>query len=565
MAEYSGFFNAYVDASGNYDRHYKAEDYCDNLAIVLSDGVKRGADDDLKISANGLNLTMAAGRAFIKGHYYYNSTPLEFDPLTAPTGGARYDRVILRLDNTVEVRNVSAMILTGTAAAVPTKPPITRNDDIYDIVLADVFIEANAGSVTLIDQRGNNEVCGWLYSTSGDDSFFTSLDNSFNLWFDNLREDIATTTLDVEYKQLTVMTAAGTTVNITIPQFDPDVNYNMAVYVNGAIMAEDTDYTINGRSLRFTKTLNNGTKVLIVLTMSKDGRGIPSIVDDVTELQDKVAALEQGIAYAEYNYICNGSTDNVEISNIVQTFLNAGTDYRDLHINIYGTFGAIAPVDGAGTSSNPYIFIKAGKGTATNRRCFLDFSNCSQITFPCDVPSAYYIGFWGLNIYLKNANVIMNNEQAIIHMTSTADNTRVYAENCRFWITASNGYIARGGNFINCRCSVTAVGSGAPFVFRVLSAGFLKVTGGEYYCYNKKPQIPSTVIGVSSDATNAVVITYAMSIPKVARSGYYQSDAITINSNNGLCSITDTVTTLPISATGQNVRGTIPVDKAGYI
>lgn len=561
--EYSGFFNAYLDASGNYDRHYKSEDYCDNLAVVISNGVLRGHDDDLKVTANGLNLSVGAGRGWINGHYYYNSTALEIDPVEVPTGGARFDRVILRFNNTIEAREVSVQYLKGVAAAEPIKPEITRNENIYDLVLADIFVQQNANSVTVIDTRSDVNVCGWVYSTSGDDSFFTSLDNQFNLWFETLRDDIATTTLEVEYRQLTTMTANGTTVNITIPQFDATKPYRLGVYVNGARAYLDSDYTVTGNSLTFTNTLNRGTKVLIVLTIAKDGRGVASVVDDVTELQDKVAALEQGIAYAEYNYICNGSTDNVEISNKVQEFLNAGNDYRDLKINIYGTFGANAPVSGSGTSSDPYIWIRAGKGTATNRRCYLDFSNCSQISFNCSVPAGYYIGFFGLNIYLKNANVIMNNEQAYIYMTSTANDTRVYAENCRFWITARNGYIARGGSFLNCRVSLTTKGDDAN-AFPVLSAGFLKITGGEYYSYSPTTK-NANIVYVASGQSEAVVISYAMNAPTVARSGYKQTAAFNIQTNNGLCSITDTVTTLDVTAAGQNVRGTIRANKAGFM
>lgn len=35
MAEKSGFFNA-LNVDGAYDRTYNANDYCDNLAVVIS-------------------------------------------------------------------------------------------------------------------------------------------------------------------------------------------------------------------------------------------------------------------------------------------------------------------------------------------------------------------------------------------------------------------------------------------------------------------------------------------------------------------------------------------------
>lgn len=48
------------------------------------------------------------------------------------------------------------MVLTGTAAASPTAPDITRNDNLYDLVLADVQIPAGAAYIAtqhLMDKR----------------------------------------------------------------------------------------------------------------------------------------------------------------------------------------------------------------------------------------------------------------------------------------------------------------------------------------------------------------------------------------------------------------------------
>ena len=75
MAEKSGFFNARL-VSGNYDRKYSADDYCDNLAVVIGNGVLRSENDDLKVTASNMILTVAAGRAWINGHYYYNTAPM---------------------------------------------------------------------------------------------------------------------------------------------------------------------------------------------------------------------------------------------------------------------------------------------------------------------------------------------------------------------------------------------------------------------------------------------------------------------------------------------------------
>ena len=181
----SGFFNATRNADGTIDERfcYNANDYCDNLAVVISNGVLRGVGDDLKVSAAGMVVTVGIGRAWINGHYYFNDTPHTFAAVSAPIGGTRYDRVFLRLNKSLAVRSVSLVYQQGEASNNPTAPAPVREGDIYDIVLADIYVGTNATSLTVTDTRGNADVCGWVYSTSGDNSFFESLDAAFDAWF----------------------------------------------------------------------------------------------------------------------------------------------------------------------------------------------------------------------------------------------------------------------------------------------------------------------------------------------------------------------------------------------
>ncbi len=106
MSQKSGFFNALLQA-GVSDRQYNAADYCDNLAVIISDGVLRDENNGLKVTASGLNLTVNAGRAWIKGHFYKNDSAYTLPAVVPPTGGSRIDRVILRFDKTISVRNIS--------------------------------------------------------------------------------------------------------------------------------------------------------------------------------------------------------------------------------------------------------------------------------------------------------------------------------------------------------------------------------------------------------------------------------------------------------------------------
>lgn len=556
----SGFFNALL-TNGEYDRKYNANDYCDNLAVVISNGVLRGVDDDLKVSAAGLVVSVGVGRAWINGHYYVNDTPHTFAAISAPIGGTRYDRVFLRLNKNLAVRSVSLVYQQGTAGNSPTKPAPVREGNIYDIVLADIYVGTNATSVTITDTRADANLCGWVYSTSGDNSFFKSLDAAFDKWFAEKKNTLATVTTEVEYKQLTVLSAQTNTVQITIPQYNAAINQKIDVYVNGMRQHSPNDYSVSGAAITFTGNLTAGTEVLIVVTVSKDGTGIPTVIQDITDLQNRVATLESGLSESTYTYICNGVDDNVKISNIIKTWLSGGTDYASLKLNVYGTFGITAAFGGAGTSASPFRWFELGSGSTVNRRAVVDFSGCSQITINC-ADSTYNVVFYGLNVHIIGANVVATGG-AETTMFSTVALTQTNADKCRFWITSQAGLITRGGNLRDCRCSVTTTESDA-FCFNVLKGGLLRIYGGEYYAYAPTGG-QSAVIYVNAAQTGAVVTTYSMSCPKNARGGYVQSNAVNCLTGDACCSFTDTITTLPIIAAGQNIRGTIAQDRANIV
>lgn len=554
----SGFFNAML-VEGEYDRKYNANDYCDNLAVVISNGVLRSTDDDLKVTSNGLLVSVGVGRAWIEGHYYYNDTPYTFAAVSAPIGGTRYDRVFLRLNRNLSVRSVSLVYQQGEAADTPTKPAPVREGNIYDIVLADIYIDTNATSVTVTDTRSDAELCGWVYSTSGDQSFLKSLDAAFNEWFDNAKDTLASVTLFKCYNWRTVLASATNTVTFNIPQYDAETCF-FDVYVNGILSTEGVDYTAAGSKLTFTgTTLIAGTEIEVKCYKSIDGTGIMSISDEITALQNEVDALS---AKDEYVYVCNGTTDNVEIGNIVRAF-QAGEGYGSMRLSVYGTFGATAAARGTGTANSVYGWFNFYQETAPTRRCVVDFTNCSAMTLPIPDGTTNII-FYGNWVDVVGANVIANNSTAstVIRMFFSSSGV-IRCENSRFWVTAyQDSYISNTGTFTNCRGSIANVVNNT-YCFLPSGTGLLRLNGGEYYAYTGGSSYKSAVVGQS--AADAVSILYGVNAPTLARTGFYQTDAVMQFVGGGMLNCTDLISALPVTVTSgiSNIRGTIAKNKPG--
>jgi hypothetical protein len=558
MAEKSGFFNA-LNVNGEYDRKYNANDYSDNLAVVIGNGVLRSTNDDLRVTASGMVCTVAAGRAWINGKFYYNDAPKSFAAVTAPAGGSRWDRIMLRLDNDIATRSIALRYVQGMAGNSPKKPEPVRSGNVYELVLADILVGTNATSVTVTDTRADASLCGWVYSTAGDNSFFQTLDNDFAAWFGQTKNTLASVTLFKRYTWRTITSGMTAALGFNIPQWDAETCF-LEVYTNGIRIVEGVDFTREGNMLQFPNLLVSGTEIDVNVYKSIDGTGIMSVADEITQLQNQVAALNNT---GDFEYICNGIDDNVQLSAIAKAWLDGGDDYSSKTIRVYGTFGAQAPVGGDGELWTPYRWIEVAGDNYANRKIIFDFSCCSQLQIPVVAGKLNYI-FYGIDAHIIGADVNVYEKTTgttIIGFSTVAG--AVYAENCRFWITGDNTCkVACTGTFTNCRASV-ANSTGESYCFTPLSNSLLRLNGGEYMAYSGSSATTSAVVGHAESATNAVSILNGVNAPTWERGGYYQTHSIHQYPSGGVMNCRDLVSALPINAKGtNNISGTITKSKA---
>lgn len=161
----SRFFNS------QNDRIYFAEDFADYFSSFIGNGVipmdRRNNKylEGLKVEAKeGLSLIIKPGKAIINGYYAVidsNSIPtLHVDPPNS--NKPRIDRVVIRLD--LKNRYIDLKILKGSSSSNPKPANYLRTDDYYDLVIADIYIDAYIDRLTqdaITDQRSNSDLCGW--------------------------------------------------------------------------------------------------------------------------------------------------------------------------------------------------------------------------------------------------------------------------------------------------------------------------------------------------------------------------------------------------------------------
>lgn len=588
MAERSGFFNALKAQNGTYDIKYSAQDWAAFIGAIISNGVRRSGDDDLRVIASGgFALTINVGWAVINGRWYQNDAIYtNFSVPTPPVGDrSRIDRIVLRLDTSIDQRRIRLAYLQGEPAAEPQAPALTRTATIYELAIADINVPAAAGSINqnnITDQRGNgptrdikigedkdgnsiikteegDNLCGWITTPVGYDGFFATLDNKFNSWFQLTRDRVASVTMYREYHQRITTEATTSAVTFSIPQYDNTNVDIVKVYVNGLLAVEGIDYTLAGSVITFTTQKVGGTNIDVTVVKSIDGTGLGSVQSAVEELQEEVSTFKN---IGDYIYLCNGYDDNVKLTEIAQDFLtDTNTTEGTLTISVYGTFGANAPYSGTGESTSRYRWMILGsESTTPTKRVVFDFLNCSPMTFTGEA-GKHYICIHGNGVEIRNATIIArqrNTEGSVV--VFSASRGEVHAERCRFDVSAYQGSnIAQTGTFVDCAGTVTNSRADS-YCFDVNTDGLLRVRGGEYTAYTGLAGSASAVIRTASTAINAAVFADGVNCPTIAKSNHYQKNAILPSSGRGY--VVATITTLTMgTATNWTIAGTIPLSK----
>lgn len=535
--QHSGFFNAIMQ-NGLPDKTYNANDYSDNLAVVISNGVLRSDADDLRVTADGMAVSVAEGRAWIEGRYYYNDSVYDFPAVTAPTGGGRIDRVMLRLNKNVDLRDeterkISLVYVQGTASADPVAPAPVRADGIYDLVLANVNVPASASSVTVEDMRSVDGLCGWIYSNTRGYIFKC-------------------------YTWEKTLTSETSTVQFDIPQYTSDNGF-IEVNVNGILESENTDFSQVGNVLTFAGTLIAGTVVTVKYYKAIDAQGIESVSGEITELQQQVSALD---GVSRYTYFCTGNDDNISISQIAQAFLTGSYSENDvtdaakkflaaiggntylaslasdaqIGIDVCGKCGVTTAYLGSGSAAVPFRWFSLGRNLSAKRIIF-DFSKCDKVNVACAgatsnvILSGENMDVRGLNIKASSSATSCN-----IEMTSGITNSgRLNFSDCRFEIqTTGTAIIARHGVYSNCYAYIVSE-AGTAYCFNPNNAGLLRLLGGEFYAYGRTSSgIGSAIVHVSEIDADAVLLAYNIQCPMLTKTAYTQAYLSVANAGNVL-------------------------------
>ena len=157
--QYGLFWN-----SQNGDRVYDASSFEKWLSKFFTTGVFKG---DLKVSAfQNMTVSVAPGYTNINGkvRLFEAETRITLDD--ASPVSPRIDTIVIERDN--DARAISIKKVSGTPSANPVAVSPIRNSNVYQLVLAQIYVAVGVSQITdnyITDTRDNADLCGSITNT----------------------------------------------------------------------------------------------------------------------------------------------------------------------------------------------------------------------------------------------------------------------------------------------------------------------------------------------------------------------------------------------------------------
>lgn len=315
-----GFYN-----SKNGDRKYNAEDMTQPYKRLVSDGVYAMPAGQLKVTAaGGMKIQVSAGAAKV-GSRWLESDAIEtftLDPSDVALN--QIYAVVIRDDNSENVRKISIALKKGSLASNPTAPEIERSENITELKIAEVRVNKLVEEVTdadIKDTRADTTVCGWvtgLIDQVDTSDLFTQWESAyeqehqrqqeqitnnqweFDRWFDNIKDTFLTQATIVRRKtsEITTQSSGVKVIDINISDFNQDLDI-LSVFVNGFKLPE-SEYTYSATQITLNKALDTGSVVLVEALKSVDGKDAETTMQEYVKQEAKAnAAIENANTAAQ--------------------------------------------------------------------------------------------------------------------------------------------------------------------------------------------------------------------------------------------------------------------------
>lgn len=196
------------DGTPVYDRAITSAPLRKLIAKLLTDGVLPNPSTNLQVEeGSGMNVVVNPGFAICAGGLKLEENQRTLAIQAADSNYDRIDTVVLRWNDNDSERICDLYIVEGIPAASPLRPELTRTESIWELGLADLFVNKNSSAISnqrITDTRYETARCGIISAISEFDTttlyqqvqadlagFKASEQADFITWFNDIKGQLS--------------------------------------------------------------------------------------------------------------------------------------------------------------------------------------------------------------------------------------------------------------------------------------------------------------------------------------------------------------------------------------
>ena len=277
------------DGTPVYDRAITSAPLRKLIAKLLTDGILPNPSTNLQVEAgSGMNVVVNPGFAICAGGLKLEENQRTLAIQAADSNYDRIDTVVLRWNDNDSERICDLYIVEGIPAASPLRPELTRTESIWELGLADLFINKNSSAISnqrITDTRYESARCGIISAISEFDTttlyqqvqadlagFKASEQADFITWFNDIKGQLSEDAAGNLQKQIGTLESLKTEVKnnlVNALNWVVDKTSGVIAKLGSADISKIGDGTVTGAIVNNKEAIEDVTQSLTNINKSK--------------------------------------------------------------------------------------------------------------------------------------------------------------------------------------------------------------------------------------------------------------------------------------------------------
>lgn len=277
------------DGTPVYDRAITSAPLRKLIAKLLTDGILPNPSTNLQVEAgSGMNVVVNPGFAICAGGLKLEENQRTLAIQAADSNYDRIDTVVLRWNDNDSERICDLYIVEGIPAASPLRPELTRTESIWELGLADLFINKNSSAISnqrITDTRYESARCGIISAISEFDTttlyqqvqadlagFKASEQADFIKWFNDIKGQLSEDAAGNLQKQIGTLESLKTEVKTNLVNalnLVVDKTFGVIAKLGSADISKIGDGTVTGAIVNNKEAIEDVSQSLTNINKSK--------------------------------------------------------------------------------------------------------------------------------------------------------------------------------------------------------------------------------------------------------------------------------------------------------